>query len=70
LFLDISENTDFIFLRGMSCWVLVAHTCHPSYLEGRDQEDQSLRAFPILKKKKSQKRADRVAQGVGPEFKP
>jgi hypothetical protein len=22
-------------------WVLVAHTCNPSYSEGRDQEDHS-----------------------------
>jgi hypothetical protein len=42
-------------------WVLVAHTHHPSYSAGRDQEDQ---------KNPSQKRAGGMTQGVGPEFKP
>jgi hypothetical protein len=27
----------------MHSWVLVAHTCNPSYSGGRDQEDQGLR---------------------------
>jgi hypothetical protein len=52
------------------------HSCNPSYLGGRDQEDCSLTPAqanslgePILKNP-LQKRADGVAQGVGPEFKP
>jgi hypothetical protein len=56
----------------------VAHTCNPSYPGARDQEDlgsktaqtNSLRD-PISKRPNTQKkRADAVAQGVGPEFKP
>jgi hypothetical protein len=57
--------------------VLVAHTYNPSYSGSRDQEDRSSKPAqanslqdPISKKKKkSQKRAEGVAQGVGPEFK-
>jgi hypothetical protein len=29
--------------KWISCWVLVAHTCNPSYSAGRDQEDCSLK---------------------------
>jgi hypothetical protein len=56
----------------------VAHTCNPSYSGGRDQEDRGSKPAqentswdPIWKKPKHthKKRADRVAQGVGPEFK-
>jgi hypothetical protein len=53
------------------------HTCNPSYSGGTDQEDYSLKPAlansswdTILKRKKSQKRADGVVQDVGPEFKP
>jgi hypothetical protein len=42
------------------CWVPVAHTCNPSYSEGRDQEDHGLKPAeanssqdPILEKKKN-----------------
>jgi hypothetical protein len=54
----------------------VAHTCNLSYLGGRDQEDQGSKAAwtnssqDPISKNPSQKRADRVAQGIGPEFKP
>jgi hypothetical protein len=57
----------------------VAHACNPSYSEGRDQEDQISKSAqanssqdptPQGKKKKSQKRAGEVTQGVDPEFKP
>jgi hypothetical protein len=41
----------------------VAHTCNPSYLGGRDQEDS--RSKPA-----QTKRAVGVAQSVSPEFKP
>jgi hypothetical protein len=48
----------------------MAHANNPSYSEGRDQEDCSLKPAwangswnPILK------RADGVTQGIGPEFK-
>jgi hypothetical protein len=53
----------------------VAYTCKPSISGGRDQEDQGLKPRKIVyehlsQKNPSQKRADRVAQGVDPEFKP
>jgi hypothetical protein len=55
----------------------VAHTCNHSYLGARGREDHGLKparanscAKPCLEKNPSQKRAGRVAQGVGPEFKP
>jgi hypothetical protein len=62
---------------GIICWAPVAHTCNPSYSGGRDQEDGISKPAQanslwdrILKKNSSQKRAGRVAQGEGPEFKP
>jgi hypothetical protein len=45
----------------------VAHACNPSYSGGRDQE---YLGSELSQKDPSQKRAGRVAQGVGPEFKP
>jgi hypothetical protein len=57
----------------------VAHACTPSYSGGKDQEDYGLKPAQInssqdpnleKEKKPSQKRAARVAQGIGPEFKP
>jgi hypothetical protein len=60
--------------------VLVAHACNPSYAGGSDQEDCSLKPAwankkftrPLLEKirHKKEKRAGRVAQGVGLELKP
>jgi hypothetical protein len=56
--------------------VLVAHTCNPSYSEGRDQEDRgskpaqansSTRSCIIKPLKNS---FGGVAQGEGPQFKP
>jgi hypothetical protein len=54
----------------------VAHIYNPSHSGGRDQEDQGIKPTkvnslqdPILKNP-SQERGDRVAQGIGPEFKP
>jgi hypothetical protein len=47
----------------------VAHTCNPSYSEGRDQEDCGSKKDPISKIPNT-KSGGRVAQGVGPEFKP
>jgi hypothetical protein len=53
--------------------------CKPSYSGGRDQESSAgsqprqivqKTLSQIKKKKKSQKRAGGVAQGVDPEFKP
>jgi hypothetical protein len=62
-------------LKGPSGRAPVAHACNPSYSEGRDQEDGSLKPAranslrdPIWKKPFI-KRAGRVAQGEGPEFK-
>jgi hypothetical protein len=58
-------------------WVLIAHTSNPRYSGGRDQENcgsKSAQASslgdPILKKPTKKKRAGRVVQGIGPEFKP
>jgi hypothetical protein len=57
-------------------WALVAHACNPGYSGGRDQEDHGSKTasgdslHDPISKNASQKRADGVAQGVGPEFKP
>jgi hypothetical protein len=54
---------------------LVAHTCNPSYTGRRDQEDhgsepdQANSLQDPIRKKSITKRAGRVAQGLGPEFK-
>jgi ribosomal protein L44E len=54
----------------------VAHTYNPSDSGGRDQEDHSSKqahtnsSRALSQKNSSQKRAGRVAKGVGPEFKP
>jgi hypothetical protein len=55
---------------------LVAHTCNASYSGGRDQEDHGLKPTwanscvrLLSPKNPSQKRAGRVVQGIGPEFK-
>jgi hypothetical protein len=54
----------------------VAHTCIPSYSGGRDQKDHSSKAGQAnssgdpISRKPVKKRAGRVAQGEGPEFKP
>jgi hypothetical protein len=49
-------------------WVLVAYTCNPSYLGGRDQEDHSLKPAGVgetlSQKYPTQKRAGRVDQVV------
>jgi hypothetical protein len=52
--------------------VLVAHTCNPSYSEGRDQKDRGAKSAlgKYLKTTHHKKRAGGAAQGVGPEFKP
>jgi hypothetical protein len=53
-------------------WVLVAHSCNPSYSGSRDQEASLGKEFlrSYLKKNPSQKRAGRVAQGEGTESRP
>jgi hypothetical protein len=54
----------------------VVHTCNPTYLEGRDQEDRGSKSAPAnssrdpTSKTPSQKRAGGMVQGVGPQFKP
>jgi hypothetical protein len=54
----------------------VVHIYNPGYSGGREQEDHSSKpawatsSEDLPQKKPSQKRAGRVAQGVGPEFKP
>jgi hypothetical protein len=58
----------------------VAHTCNPSYLGGRDQEDQGSKPVwanssqdPILKKPNRKKKGGGgkggESQGIDPEFK-
>jgi hypothetical protein len=52
----IASNYSFVTSLSASCevmtlrtaWVLVAHTCNPSYLGGRDQEDHGFK--PLLSK--------------------
>jgi hypothetical protein len=54
----------------------VVHAYNPSYSGGREQEDLSSKPAkansprPYLEKTHHIKRSGRVAQGVGPEFKP
>jgi hypothetical protein len=54
----------------------MTHTCNPSYSGGKDQEDRSSKPAKqivhetLTWKYPSQKKADGVAQGKGPEFKP
>jgi ribosomal protein L44E len=55
----------------------MTHACNPSYSRGRDQKGRSLKPAranssqdPISKKTHHKNRSGRVAQGVGPEFKP
>jgi hypothetical protein len=56
-------------------WALVAHACHPSYSQGRDQEitvrSQSgqIVCETLSQKTHHKNRAAGVAQGEGPEFK-
>jgi hypothetical protein len=54
----------------------VAHTCYPSYSGDRDEEDHSPKpaqadsSRDLILKIPITKRAGRVAQSEGPEFKP
>jgi hypothetical protein len=54
----------------------VAHACHPSYSGNKRSGGSRFKASLAnsstdpISKNSSQKRADGVAQGVGPEFKP
>jgi hypothetical protein len=54
----------------------VAHAYNPSYSESRDQEDRGFKPAQTnslrtcLEKTLHKKRADGMAQGVGPESKP
>jgi hypothetical protein len=55
----------------------VAHTCNLSYLGGKRSGRSRFEAspgkeftIPYLEKSHHKKRAGRVAQGIGPEFKP
>jgi hypothetical protein len=51
----------------------VAHTCDPSYPEGRDREGHGLKQTvreTLSQKTHHKNRAGGVAQDVGPEFKP
>jgi hypothetical protein len=74
---SLKENLkNFPAQKTVSSQVLVAHSYNPSYSGGRNQKDHSLKSDganslydPISRKRPSQKRAGKVAQGVGPEFK-
>jgi hypothetical protein len=54
----------------------VVHICNPSYSGSKDWEDQGLKpaqassSWDPISKNPTQKRTGKVAQGVGPEFKP
>jgi hypothetical protein len=55
----------------------MAHSCNPSYLGGRDQEDRSSKPAranssvrPCLEKNHHKTSAGGVAQGISSEFKP
>jgi hypothetical protein len=67
------NNVYHIHLKTFLLWVLVAHSCNPSYSGGRDQEDHDSNSAwtksswdHILRKEPSQKRAHGLAQDVGP----
>jgi hypothetical protein len=73
---DSRENAENCLIK-MDSWALVAHTCNPGYSGGRDQEDHSSKPAhrQIVHETLSQKtlhknRANGLAQGEGPEFKP
>jgi hypothetical protein len=63
-------------LKEQVSWAPVARAHNSSYLGGRNQEDHSLKPVPAnssqdpISKIPNTKRAGRVAQAVGPEFKP
>jgi hypothetical protein len=64
-------------IKALKSQAPVAYTCNPSYSGGRDQEDcgskpawENSLQDPILKKTHHKNRADGMAQGEGPEFKP
>jgi hypothetical protein len=66
----------FLLLKTMPSWAPVAHAYNSSYSGGKNQEDHGLEpawansSSDLILKNPSQKRADGVAQSVGPEFKP
>jgi hypothetical protein len=57
-------------------WAPVAHACHPSLSEGRDQDgcdSKTAQANSLqdpISKKLITKKACRVTRGIGPEVKP
>jgi hypothetical protein len=83
IFLAVFKNKWQLVSDIWKCWGIkkflaarcpVTHACNPSYSGGRDREDHSSKpagqfARPISKKPIT-KRADGMAQGVGPKFKP
>jgi hypothetical protein len=77
-FQQIFQNTKLhsIKLRVIAWHSLVAHACNRSYSGDINQEDwdskpaQANSLWDSISKIPSQKRAGRVAQGEGPEFKP
>jgi hypothetical protein len=64
---DFSHKPD-IQQMSMQSWVPLAHACNPSSGGSKPSWTNSLQ--DPMSKKKSQKRAGGVAQGVGSEFKP
>jgi hypothetical protein len=65
-----------LYIKKITSWALVTHTCNPNYLGGRDQEDHGSKptwannSRPHPKKNPSQKKAGGVAQDLSTEFKP
>jgi hypothetical protein len=59
--------------KTIPSWALVAHTCHPSYSGGRDQEDRSSKPAPVnslwdpILKIPMTKKVGRMAQSEGPK---
>jgi hypothetical protein len=72
LMVFVANNENSVLKQNLS-WVLVAHSCNPSYSEDRDQEDRGSKPAqanhsmrPCLKKTLHKNRAGGVAQGKGP----
>jgi hypothetical protein len=69
-------SLSFSYKNTSHSWVSVAQACNPSYSGGTDQKDYSSKtaqtnsSWDPISKKTLPRRADRVAQGVHPEFKP
>jgi hypothetical protein len=74
LSINCSGTTGYPY-KKVTSWVPLAYTYNPSYSGGSYQEDhgskpaQANTSQDSSQKNSSQKRADEVAQGLGPKFK-